>query len=85
MGGFIHFQPCHVQVPVIVQNRTSGLVVTGIPSHLALYFQGFRKTFFIQGHTVFFQNFRRQFLGETEGVGKFESNVSVQFSFARFL
>ena len=85
MGGFIHFQPCHVQVPVIVQNRTSGLVVTGIPSHLALYFQGFRKTFFIQGHTVFFQNFRRQFLGETEGVGKLKGNVPVQFSFASFL
>ena len=34
---------------------------------------------------MFFQNFRRQFLGEAEGIGKLKGNVPVQFSPARFL
>ena len=34
---------------------------------------------------MFFQNFRRQFLRETERIGKFESNVAGQFSPASFL
>ena len=84
MGGLVHFQFRRVQVPVIVNNRAAGFVVTGIPGHFALHFQRIGKAFFIQGHPGFFQNFRRQFLGEAESVGQFESDASVQFRFPFF-
>ena len=85
MGGFIYFQLSRVQVTVIVQYRASGLVVPGIPCHLALHFQGSGKALFVQGHAVLFQNFRSQLFGEAEGIGELEGNVTVQLCFARFL